>query len=287
MMKNPLLSLAEFTSRILPLRAKQFLYDSPPLARLLRGALNRAAPVGLTRVTVAAGGLRGAELLLDLQAEKDYWLGTYEPGLDLAIRDLVKPGSVVYDLGANIGYLTILFARQVGAEGRVYAFEALPANVERLNENLALNQLKDRVLVQPGAVVHRSGPTRFLVGRSGGVGKAADSAGREAIHYSEEIEVPGISLDDFIYQGGYPPPEVVKIDIEGGEVLALPGMQQVLAEARPLIFLEIHGPEAAITAWKHFQQHRYAVDDLASGHTEISGPHELEWKAYLIARPRS
>lgn len=286
-MNNPLLSLAAFVSRLLPVRVKQLIYEAPPVARFLRRALNRAAPIGLTRVTVAAGGLRGAELLLDLQAEKDYWLGTYEPGLDLAIRELVPPGSVAYDLGANIGYLTILLARQVGEAGRVYAFEALPDNVRRLNENLALNHLHARVQVRFGAVVDCSGPTQFLVGPSGGVGKAAASAGREAMQYSREIEVPGIALDDFVYQEGYPPPGVMKIDIEGGEVLALPGMHRVLAEARPLIFLEIHGPKAAEAVWEHLQRHHYALYELAPGHKEIPGPQALGWKAYLIGRPQS
>ncbi len=100
-MNNPLLSLAAFVSRLLPVRVNRLIYDAPPVARFLRRALNRAAPTGLTHVTVAAGGLRGAELLLDLQAEKDYWLGTYEPGLDLAIRELVPPGCVALRPGSQ------------------------------------------------------------------------------------------------------------------------------------------------------------------------------------------
>ncbi len=90
---------------------------------------------------------------------------------------------------------------------------------------------------------------RFLVHASGGMGKAAGSAGRED-QYQSEISVPGISLDEFVYGQGNPPPQVVKMDIEGGEVLALPGMRRVLAEARPLMLMELHGPESSRAAWE-------------------------------------
>ncbi len=140
-MANPLLSFAAWTSRQLPMPVKRGLYHFRPLAGLLRRALNRAAPHGATQVVVAAGGLQGLSLSLDLQQEKDYWLGTYEPDLQAAIAELVKPGMRVYDVGANIGYISLLLARRVGETGHVYAFEALPANLERLRLNLELSGL--------------------------------------------------------------------------------------------------------------------------------------------------
>src|SRR3990172_11998431 len=210
----------------------------------------------------------------------------------------MRPGMVAYDVGANIGYVSLMLARAVGAGGRVYAFEALPANLERLGENLALNGMQSTVRVVPAAVTDRSGPVQFLVGPSGGVGKVAGSAGRRSLDYSEQMRVNGIALDAFLYadgnyadgnyadgnhadgnyadgnyadgnyadgnyadgnyadgnyaDGNYadgnPPPQVVKMDIEGGEVLALPCMRRLLREARPLLFLELPGPEAARVA---------------------------------------
>jgi FkbM family methyltransferase len=196
------------------------MYRIPPLADLIRHGLNRAAPVGLTQVQVAAGGLAGLWLWLDLQAEKDYWLGTYEPELQDALSELVQPGMVAYDVGANIGYISLLLARRVGQPGKVYAFEALPANLERLRLNLALNGLSENVLVIPAAVVECERPVRFLVGPSGGMGKADGSAGREDVAYAGTIDIDGLSLDTFVFEMGNPPPQVVKMDIEGGEVLA-------------------------------------------------------------------
>jgi FkbM family methyltransferase len=245
--------------------------------------LNRLAPQGLTHVTVAAGSLAGARLLLDLQEEKDYWLGTYEPELQSAVKELVQPGMVAYDAGANIGYISILLARVVGEKGRVFAFEALPANLERLRSNLALNGLQDRVQVIEAAVADCSAPVQFLVGPSGGMGKAAGSAGRQA-EYSQSINVSGLALDDFVYSQGNPSPQVVKMDIEGGEVLALPGMRRLLKEAHPYILLELHGPEAARIAWEALSEAGYHIYRMEAGYPAVPSLDALGWKAYIVAK---
>jgi len=269
---------------VLPDPLKRLLYRLGPLTRGIRGLLNRAAPTGLTPVTVSAGGLAGLRLKLDLQTEKDYWLGTYETHLQAAVRELVRPGWVIYDVGANIGYVTLLLARTVGAAGRVYAFEALPANVDRLSENIALNNLGGRVTIIPGAVADASRPVRFWVGPSGAMGKAEGSAGRES-EGGDSLEVSGISLDDFIYRDGNPPPQVVKMDIEGGEVLALRGMTHLLGTERPLVLLELHGHEAARVAWEVLTGAGYALCRMDRGLPRVSSVAELDWKAYVVARP--
>jgi FkbM family methyltransferase len=284
-MTNPVLSFTAQLARLLPMPIKRAIYRSGPLARWIRSSLNRAAPQGLSPVQVAAGGLAGRTLLLDLHAEKDYWLGTYEPELQKAVTDLVRPGCVAYDVGANIGYISLLLAQAAGERGSVYAFEALPANLERLSQNLALNGMKNRVKVIPGAVSNTSAQVRFLVGPSGGMGKADGSAGRQGLVYLQAIQVPGIILDEFVYQAGNPAPEVVKMDIEGGEVLALPGMRRALSEARPTILMELHGPEAAQAAWSELQLAGYRICRMEKDYPVIPSLESLDWKAYIVAFP--
>jgi FkbM family methyltransferase len=283
-MTNFFLRLASFLARILPERFKKLLYAIDPLARRIRAALNRAAPSGLTEVTVAAGALKGARLQLDLQVEKDYWLGTYETDLQQAVSELVQPGMTVYDVGANIGYISLLLARAVGEQGRVFSFEALPANLDRLCHNLNINSFGERVQIISAAVNADSRPVRFLVGPSGAMGKAEGSAGR-SLAYTETLEVPGISLDDFVYRDDNPSPDVIKMDIEGGEVLALQGMSRLLNEARPLILLELHGPEAARVAWETLTQADYTIHTMSAGYPQVTSLDALDWKAYLVARP--
>jgi FkbM family methyltransferase len=279
-----ILRITTFLAQILPTPVKQVLYRFDILARMIRRVLNLATPTGLTETTIAAGPLRGCRMLLDMHIEKDYWLGTYEIKLQNAVEDLVKPGWVAYDLGANIGYISMILAKAVGEHGKVIAFEGLPANVERLISNLALNGLNSRVQVVHGAVGNTSTPVDFLVGPSGGMGKAEGSAGRN-MEYKRRIEVPGVRLDEYIYQHGNPIPQMIKMDIEGGEVLALPGMLQVLSEARPLVFMELHGREAAASAWEILSMAEYQIARMEKGYPRVAALSQLDWKAYLVAFP--
>ncbi|GAB4580853.1 MAG: hypothetical protein Fur0022_35960 [Anaerolineales bacterium] len=282
-MPNPLLSLASYTARRLPAPVRQWFYRLGPLTRWLRQSLNRAAPTGLSEVTIAAGALAGFLIQLDMQTEKDYWLGNYETQLENAIRRWVQPGRLVYDVGANIGYISLLFAQILGKTGQVFAFEALPANVERLKTNIALNHLQAQIKVIHSAIVDTPASVPFLVHPSNGMGKVAGSAGRKE-HYLEQILVPGTSLDHFVYDLGNPPPQVVKMDIEGGETLALPGMRRLLTEIHPLIFLELHGESAAQTAWNTLTQAGYTLHRMAPGYPHIPSQEMLEWKEYIVAQ---
>ncbi len=286
-MTNPILGLAALAARWLPVPVKRTLYRIKPMARLIRSGLNLASPTGLTEITISAGGLGGARMLLDLQSEKDYWLGTYEPDLQQAVTDLVKPGMVAYDVGANVGYITLLLARATGDEGQVVAFEALPSNLERLRANIHLNYLDDRVQVVAAAVINAGGPVRFLVGPSDDMGKAEGSAGRQGISYGSDITVMGISLDEFVYRQGGPVPNVVKMDIEGGEVLAMPGMTRLLTEARPVVLLELHGSQAALEVWNLLGRAGYRVSRMQPGYPDVATVEALDWKEYLVAFPIS
>lgn len=283
-MRKIFLNVAALAAKILPASFKQAIYNFKPLARLIRRGLNRAAPSGLTEVQIAAGDLAGFTLLLDMQTEKDYWLGTYEPDLQSALRELIAPGWVIYDVGANIGYVSLLLAKAAGEGGRVFAFEALPVNVERLRRNVELNGMNARVAVVAGAVTQTTGPVRFFIHESGGMGKAEGSAGRED-RYQSEVIVEGLSLDEFVFERGNPPPQAVKMDIEGGEVLALPGMCRLLARARPLMLMELHGPESARAAWETLTAAGYQICWMRRGFPVVPSLEAMGWKAYIVARP--
>ena len=282
-MPNPILSLASLSARILPMPLKRALYRLP-FAGGLRNMLNRAAPQGLSQVEVAAGELAGVKVLLDMQAEKDYWLGTYEPELQAAIKNFVRPGDVAYDVGANIGYISLLFARAVGSSGRVFSFEALSDNQLRLEANLSLNPSLGVVRLVPQAVVDKPREVEFLVHASGGMGKATGSAGRQE-QYQETLKVLGTSLDNFVFAQDNPPPDIIKLDIEGGEVMAMPGMTRLLTEVRPLFFIELHGPEAARVVWDTLTEHGYSLHGMQSGYPLIPAFEDLDWKAYIVAKP--
>ena len=283
--RNLILSFAGFLAQVLPHSSKRALYRNKPIANLIRKGLNRAAPEGLSEVTIAAGENVGIHMLLDLKKEKDYWLGTYEPELQAVISDLVKPGQIVYDIGANIGFITLLFTKRIGDQGHVYAFEALPANVSRLIHNIELNALEEWVTIIQAAVQDQSGQAEFLVAPSTGMGKVNGSAGRASVDYEESIQVEGISIDGFIEDTRNLLPDILKIDIEGGEVLALPGMVKLLHAHRPILLIELHGIEAAQVTWDHLKQENYRICRMEPEYPQVDKVQDLNWKSYLVAFP--
>ena len=282
--ENRILTAASWAADLLPASIKKLLYKIPFLSRLIRRSLNAAVPEGLSEVTIAAGAAKGLRIILDLQSEKDYWLGTYESDLGAAAQKLIQPGDVVYDVGANVGYVSLLSAQLSGKSGKVFAFEALPVNVDRLRKNVLINALESRITVTHAAVIDTVQPVTFLTHPSGAMGKALGSAGRDE-QYNGRITVPGLALDTFVYDENHPAPDVVKLDIEGGEGSALAGMPRLLAEKRPILLIELHGEKAARHVWNHLQQHNFSLHQMKRGYPKVTRISALDWKAYIIAVP--
>lgn len=255
------LDLAAGVARLMPRSMRARMYRLGPLTRALRGVLTRLAPEGMTEVEVAAGPLRGWKFVLDLKQEKDLWLGNYELDLlELSAR-WIRPGAVVYDIGAHIGYHSAHFAACVGQSGKVYAFEPHPDNLDRLRHHLALNGVAARVEVVACAVGERNGRGDFLLHESPGMGKMEGSLGRQ-LAKADRLEVQLVSLDQFASEPTHRQPDLIKLDVEGGELAALRGMRHLLEQSKPLLLLELHGNEAAEGAMKLLQEMGYSLRSL-------------------------
>jgi FkbM family methyltransferase len=139
------------------------------------------------------------------------------------VREAVRPGDTVLDVGANIGYYTLHFAKLVGPTGRVFAFEPDPRNFALLRRNVAQNGYTNVTLVQK-AVAAQTGPLRLYRNSAnrGDHRVYASDAGRES------IAIDAIRLDDFFadYRGRV---NFIKFDIQGAEAAAWHGMSQLLA----------------------------------------------------------
>ncbi len=279
-----MVNFASLAAKILPVRMKTWLYRSPKIANKIRTILNSASPIGLTEMEIAGGTLRGYQIYLDMQSEKDYWLGTYEIDLQAAFRQFCKPGMIVYDIGANIGYISLMAAKLVGEGGQVIAFEPLPANCERFRKNIALNRLQAIISLQQAAVIDHPGKITFMVHRSGAMGKAQGSLGRDE-QYMDQIKVNAIGLDDFIFEKDNPRPDLIKMDIEGGEALAVAGMQRTLHEVRPIILVEIHSHAALEKVWHAFHSAGYQIAGMEKGFPLIQKIEDMGEKTYAIATP--
>lgn len=219
-------------SRVIRSRASRLLTRLPDRARTFPGA------VALTRgpLTIAGGPLNGMAICgVSATHPQAYHLlrGTLEPSVQEALRRKVRRGAVVYDVGANLGYVSLLAAVLTGPSGQVHAFEPLPENAEAIRETVAANGLEN-VVVHEAAVSDTGGHAEFL-----GVGEASWSHLADRGEHSgtrERLRVVTVALDDY----PLPAPDVVKIDVEGSEIAVLRGMRRLLEEARPALIVELH-----------------------------------------------
>ncbi len=182
-------------------------------------------------VPILWGGLRGKRWIAG-SAILRCWLGFYEYEKQEWISREVRPNRVFWDVGANVGFYSLLASKLVGS-GRVFAFEPAPRNLSYLNQHLALNHATN-VEVLPTAVADRNGTSSFETEETGFMG-----------HLSVEgsITVPTTTLDSLVKEGKVLPPDYVKMDIEGAELLALRGASDTFQRFRPVLFLATHGRE--------------------------------------------
>jgi FkbM family methyltransferase len=165
--------------------------------------------------------------------------GREEAQMTALFKQAVEPGDVVLDIGGYLGYFTLLAARAAGPEGRVIVVEANPQSQELLERNIERNGFGERVALHRTAVAATPGTATFYWDASDG----STSGLARPENLGGTYEVPVATIDALL--AGEPPLDVVKIDIEGGEVGALAGMQKTLASAKPglKLFIELN-PEA-------------------------------------------
>lgn len=189
-------------------------------------------------------------LRLDIKSRDESYIytnGYWEKNVTALIRQICKTGDVVFDVGANIGYYTLITADLVGAEGRVYAFEPCPRNIHILESNVRQNHfgnisIETTALGEKPETTHMYFPDNVQFG-SGGFFKDR--------RYLVRQEVQVTTLDDFIKQRGITRIDFLKMDIEGGEVFALRGMKEALRQKIiTYAFIDIHNTILSHSGYK-------------------------------------
>lgn len=158
--------------------------------------------------------------------------GKWEPWVTKAIKSLLKPGMVFVDVGANIGFFTLLASGLVGPEGRVIAIEPLPQNNQLLAKSIELNKCEN-VELHSVAAGPQSGIMKMCHAARYNSGSFHFENPEKPKHMTWDMEVR--PLDDILAARK---PDLVKIDVEGGEALVLAGMLETLTKHRPLVLME-------------------------------------------------
>ena len=208
------------------------------LKTAVRAALT-AVPPG-TPLPVLSGPLKGARWSAHALGHS-CWLGTYERQTQARMKRLLREGDVFYDIGANAGYFTLIGARLVGSRGAVVAFEPVSTNVETLRRHLVWNRVRNATVVA-AAVANADGEVDFIASRNSEMGHLANAMSDDAAG-GRATRVPSVTIDALVADGRIPPPDVLKLDVEGAELMVLEGSRETLRRYRPRVLVELHTPE--------------------------------------------
>jgi FkbM family methyltransferase len=194
-----------------------------------------------TAYPVVKGPLKGRRFVLGAAAGEgggaSVYVGLMEPEKTAALQALLAPGQTVFDIGANIGYYTVLAARTVGPRGKVFAFEPFARNLSYLYRHVTLNEATN-VTVVPVACADRIGLSLFTPGVDCATGSLVAEAPALSTT-SAPVVVATTTVDEVVRLTGATP-DVLKIDVEGAEVQVLQGARHTLATARPRLLLGVH-----------------------------------------------
>jgi len=181
-----------------------------------------------------SGSAAGIRLEIHPRSEKYYWLGTHEPQVLKEIATRLRPGATYWDVGSHIGYTVAVAARLVGPSGRVVAFEPNPENIRRLRRTIQLNGLGN-VTVRDVALSDRVGESRLFLSRSSLMGSLLPGPSG-----TPTVPVQTSTIDEELKT--MPIPDLVKIDVEGGENAVLAGATHLLRDHRPALIVEVLTP---------------------------------------------
>jgi FkbM family methyltransferase len=221
-------------------------------------------PDRLAWIKVRSGLGQGLWLNLRPRTGLDYYEGKAEPALQEIFGEYLHPGMVVYDLGANVGFFTLLAARIVGSGGKIFSFEADPDVAQQVKANSDRNAFPYVHVVQR-AVWSRTGSVQFSradTSRSPDRGLGRVLASHET--QEKTIAVSSIALDDFA--STHPAPDFIKCDVEGAEYEVFMGARELISAHRPLVACEVHSDQNAVLLTRLFQELGYSLNWFTRSH---------------------
>ncbi len=171
--------------------------------------------------------------------------GIYEEDLHHFIDTYIHPKMICFDVGANIGYVTIHLGHQVGPHGKVFSFEPVPYIYKRLVEHIQLNSFAERTHPHPIALCDTNGQMTLHTSPP-----QVSNQGMSSLVYSnsavnQSIQVATRTLDQFVQEHALPAVHFIKIDIQGAEPLFIKGAEQTLRKHKPILVFEVSELELA------------------------------------------
>jgi FkbM family methyltransferase len=239
---------------------------------------------------IKTGDLAGVKLYVDPhgQWQKEMLEGTYDDFFFDYLKKVQLEGKYVFDIGAHIGFSALYFAKAVGTNGKVVTFEPNTFNIERINLILAENpELASRIKVVQAAISDKNGTEDFIFSDNVDNGTSSGSFIENAHTIFEKpdyetkggfkrVQVKTMELDSLLEDASYPIPDVLKIDIEGAEYLALGGAKNLIEKHKPLLLIEIHSIFNMLKVGEQLHAANYAIELLKE---------ESDGRCFIAAKP--
>lgn len=224
-------SIFKLLCRLYPLeRGKQKLLQEVYLPRLAP-----TVPL-ITRTSLSNGITMDLDISEFVQSHL-YLFGSYELPTVRFIRSHVRPGMTLIDVGAQIGYITLEMSRAGGSGVSLYSFEPEPRNIAKLNANLRLNDINNVTIVDR-AVSDHDGLIRLFMSSDNNAGTHSTIASGPFVS-NDFIEIPCVRLDTFVREQAVQSVDMIKIDVEGGELEVLKGAEETLRRFKPVLIVEM------------------------------------------------
>lgn len=171
-----------------------------------------------------------------------HWGGGHNNAFEATV-EACRGKSCIFDIGGHVGLVSMPVSQVLAPGGRVFAFEPGAANLRFLRRHLELNGIAN-VEVLPALVGETDGEVAFYE-QQGPTGQNSVALRKKSPELYSETRRPQVALDEFCKARGLAP-DVIKIDVEGAELMVLRGAKAVLAQHRPLIFLSVHPRELEV-----------------------------------------
>jgi FkbM family methyltransferase len=220
------------------------------------------------------------------------FFGSYEPELREIMRGVLSMGAVAVDVGANVGWHTLLMARLVGPGGRVVAVEPNPSVRAQLLRNVSLNRLT-QVAIVACALADAPGIVSFLAPDADDPSSASGHIVSAENETAASIRVETGTLDALVEQKKLDRVDLIKVDAEGFEWPVLQGSERTITRFRPYIIFEFdeayaaRGRESAALFSKFFDRHGYRLFSVGRNWAELIDEHAWPANANIFAAPLS
>lgn len=245
-------ALTIWTAQHTPAAVRNWIHSNRMLERLARHTFAGAMRLDGRIATIPSGPMAGIKIAVGEHTSHSHVEGTYELETLIAVDRIVQPGFVCYDLGASIGYISLLMARKAK---QVYAFEPAPHAAEEIRRQMAANGFQNFTIVgDPVSDTRR--PIEFAL---------TEVAYGSRIREDKQSEWPTLkltstTLDDFI--SDHPFPDFIKIDVEDEEGRVMAGAQKLLAQRHTSFCCELHSEASAEQVTAAFERYGYRVTTL-------------------------